>query len=122
MLQEVRQYAAFAIVKISQNSNVRKQVTEEGGLEPVLYLARTDEPEIQREIIPALCCLSFSLQNKIDICKFGGLPPIINALRDPNQVPTEHVRGSKVCEYGVVVLMRSLTRWGALKNRALPLS
>ena len=68
-----------ALVKIAQDSNVRKQVTEEGGLEPVLYLARTDEPEIQREVIPALCCLSFSTQNKIDMCKFGGLAPVIAA-------------------------------------------
>lgn len=81
---EVRQYAAYSLVKIAQNSNVRKQVTEEGGLEPVLYLARTDEPEIQREVIPALCCLSFSRLNKVDMCKYGGLPPIVAALRDMN--------------------------------------
>ena len=31
------------------------QVTEEGGLEPVLYLARTDEPEIQREVCVCVC-------------------------------------------------------------------
>lgn len=31
---EVRQYAAYAIVKIAQNSDLRKIVTEEGGLEP----------------------------------------------------------------------------------------
>ena len=43
---EVRQYAAYATVKIAQNAEVRKVVTEEGGLEPVLYLARTDEVEV----------------------------------------------------------------------------
>ena len=31
---EVRQYAAYACVKIAQNSDLRKIVTEEGGLEP----------------------------------------------------------------------------------------
>jgi hypothetical protein len=31
---EVRQYAAYAVTKIAQNSEVRKVVTEEGGLEP----------------------------------------------------------------------------------------
>lgn len=31
---EVRQYAAYAVVKIAQNSDLRKIVTEEGGLEP----------------------------------------------------------------------------------------
>jgi hypothetical protein len=35
---EVRQYAAYAVVKIAQNSDLRKIITEEGGLEPVLYL------------------------------------------------------------------------------------
>eukprot|EP00957_Ditylum_brightwellii_P168494 12825766-Ditylum_brightwellii.AAC.1 len=74
---EVRQYSAYAMVKIAQNSSLRHIVTEEGGLEPVLYLARTDEPEIQREVLPAIATLSFEDSNKIEICKNGGLPPII---------------------------------------------
>ena len=57
-------------------------MTEEGGLEPVLYLARTDEPEIQREVLPALCCLSFADANKIAICRNGGLEAIVRAIRD----------------------------------------
>lgn len=47
---EVRQFAAYAVVRVAQNAEVRKTVTEDGGLEPVLYLARTDEPEIQRQV------------------------------------------------------------------------
>ena len=79
-----RRYAAYALVKVAQNSDVRKQVTDEGGLEPVLYLARTDEPEIQVEVIPAICTLSFAEENKVDIAKNGGLPPVIAAIRDAN--------------------------------------
>ena len=71
-------------MKVAQNSDVRKQVTDEGGLEPVLYLARTDEPEIQVEVIPAICTLSFAEENKVDIAKNGGLPPVIAAIRDAN--------------------------------------
>ena len=81
---EVRLYAAYALTKIAQNADVRAVVSSEGGLEPVLYLARTDEPEIQREILPALSTLSFADSNKIEICKNGGLPPIISAIRDAN--------------------------------------
>lgn len=81
---QVRQYAAYALVKVGQNSDVRKQVTEEGGLEPVLYLARTEEPEIQRETLACLCSLSFSEENKINITKYGGLPPIMSAIRSPD--------------------------------------
>lgn len=81
---QVRQYAAYALVKVGQNSDVRKQVTDEGGLEPVLYLARTEEPEIQRETLACLCSLSFSEENKINITKFGGLPPVMSAIRSPD--------------------------------------
>jgi Armadillo/beta-catenin-like repeat len=81
---EVRQYAAYALVKVGQNSDVRKQVTDEGGLEPVLYLARTDEPEIQRETLACLCSLSFAEENKVNITKYGGLPAIAGAIRSPH--------------------------------------
>lgn len=81
---QVRQYAAYALVKVGQNSDVRKQVTEEGGLEPVLYLARTEEPEIQRETLACLCSLSFAEENKINITKYGGLPPVMSAIRSPD--------------------------------------
>lgn len=81
---QVRQYAAYALVKVGQNSDVRKQVTEEGGLEPVLYLARTEEPEIQRETLACLCSLSFSEENKINITKYGGLPPVMGAIKSPD--------------------------------------
>lgn len=83
-LDQVRQYAAYALVKVGQNSDVRKQVTEEGGLEPVLYLARTEEPEIQRETLACLCSLSFSEENKINITKYGGLPPVMSAIKSPD--------------------------------------
>lgn len=81
---QVRQYAAYALVKVGQNSDVRKQVTEEGGLEPVLYLARTEEPEIQRETLACLCSLSFAEENKINITKYGGLPPVMSAIKSPD--------------------------------------
>lgn len=80
----MRQYAAYALVKVGQNSDVRKQVTEEGGLEPVLYLARTEEPEIQRETLACLCSLSFAEENKINIARYGGLPPIMSAIKSPD--------------------------------------
>lgn len=96
---EVRQFAAYAVVKIARNAAVRDVVTEEGGLEPVLYLARTDEPAIQDEgmcvlsflqnirlmclfllVIPALCSLSFADANKYSICRNGGLPAILQGI------------------------------------------
>lgn len=80
----MRQYAAYALVKVGQNSDVRKQVTDEGGLEPVLYLARTEEPEIQRETLACLCSLSFAEENKINITKYGGLPPVMSAIKSPD--------------------------------------
>ena len=42
-------YAAFALVKIAHNAEIRKKITDEGGLEPVLFLSRTDDSEIWRE-------------------------------------------------------------------------
>ena len=48
----------------------------------MLYLARTDEAEIQKEVLPALCSLSFADANKIAICRNGGLDPVVRAVRD----------------------------------------
>lgn len=79
---EVRQYAAYACVKIAQNADVRDAITEAGGLEPVLYLSRTDEPEIQRQVLPALCCLSFHDSNKVPIVRYGGLDTVVRSIRD----------------------------------------
>lgn len=81
---EVRQYSSYAVTKIAQNADVRKAVTDEGGLEPVLYLARTDEEEIQKEVLPALCSLSFSDANKVAICRNGGLDSIVSSILDPS--------------------------------------
>ena len=71
--EQVRQYAAFALVKISHNGENMHKVTEEGGLEPVLYLARTDDVEVWREVVPGLCALSFVDANKVNIARCGGL-------------------------------------------------
>ena len=47
----IRLSSANAVVKIVQNAcDVRKVMTE-GGLEPVLYLAQIEEPEIHREVL-----------------------------------------------------------------------
>jgi hypothetical protein len=64
-------------VKLAHNAEIRKRITEEGGLEPVLFLSRTDDTEIHREVLPALCTLSFAEPNKIEICKHGGLTPLL---------------------------------------------
>ena len=61
---EIRQFSAFALVKMAQNSDVRAIVVSNGGLEPVLYLARTQSKDIQREVLPSLCCLSFDPMSK----------------------------------------------------------
>ena len=77
---EVRQYSSYAVTKIAQNADVRKAITDEGGLEPVLYLARTDDLEVQKEVLPALCSLSFADNNKVAICRNGGLGAIVRSI------------------------------------------
>ena len=47
-----------------------------------MYLARTDEAEIQRQVLPALCTLSFHDSNKIPICRNGGLDTVVRFIRD----------------------------------------
>jgi hypothetical protein len=77
----ITRYAAFALVKISHNGENMKKVTEQGGLEPVLFLARTDDPEVWREVIPGICMLSFVDTNKVNIARSGGLVPIVETLK-----------------------------------------
>jgi uncharacterized protein YejL (UPF0352 family) len=86
--EEIRQFAAFALVKVGQNAEIRRRITEEGGLEPVLFLSRTavddeelvkggEPPIIFKEVLPALATLSFAEANKVEIARNGGLRPIL---------------------------------------------
>ena len=78
---EMRNFAAFAVAELSRNSNMTQILTDEGGLEAVLYLARSDDKSVQRQVLPALTTLSSLDCNKIAICSNGALPPIIDFLR-----------------------------------------
>ena len=46
---EMRNFAAFAVSELSRNSDMMGIITDEGGLEPVLYLARSDDKRVQRQ-------------------------------------------------------------------------
>eukprot|EP01082_Thalassiosira_pseudonana_P011927 g10495.t1 g10495 contig4:1976124-1977335(+) len=81
---ELRTFAAFAVAQMSRNSDMMEIVTEEGGLEPVLYLARSDDKNTQREVLPALTTLSFLDCNKVPICMNGALPPIVGCISEDN--------------------------------------
>jgi hypothetical protein len=74
----MRNYAAYAVAQLSKNSDMMEIITSEGGLEPVLYLGRSDDKTVQREVLPALATLSFMDCNKEPICTNGSLPPIID--------------------------------------------
>ena len=77
---EMRNFAAFAVVELSRNADMMEIVTDEGGLEPVLYLARSDDRRVQRQVLPALTTLSFVDRNKAAICADGALPSIADLI------------------------------------------
>ena len=55
---EIRNNAAFAVAELCRNSDTMQILTDEGCLEPVLYLARSDDKSVQRQVLPALTTLS----------------------------------------------------------------
>lgn len=55
-------------------------ITNEGGLEPVLYLARSDDIDVQRQVLPALATLSFLDPNKLPIANDGGVETLVSVL------------------------------------------
>ena len=63
---------------------VGKRITEEAGLELVVFLATTDDPERHREDLPALCSLSFAEANKAWINKRDDLTPLLSTAPDVN--------------------------------------
>jgi hypothetical protein len=88
---ELRNFAALAVAELSRNSDMMQIITDEGGLEAVLYLARSDDKSVQRQVLPALTTLSFLDCNKVPICTNGALPPIIDFLRsDGRRSDEEH--------------------------------
>ena len=77
---QVRLYAAFAVAKLAENALMRKTITDEGGLESVLYLSRLLNLDVISEILPALANLSFIESNRKSICKYGGLSALCHVL------------------------------------------
>jgi hypothetical protein len=75
---ELRNYAAHALAEISRNSDMAEIITSEGGLNAVLYLARSDDRHVQRQVLPALTVLSFLDCNKTAICANGAIPPLLH--------------------------------------------
>lgn len=74
---QLRNYAAYAVAEISRNSDMAEKITGEGGLNVVLYLARSDDRSVQRQVLPALKTLSFLDCNKVGICENGALPSLL---------------------------------------------
>jgi hypothetical protein len=83
----IRQYAALVVTNIAKNMDLRNVVTEEGGLEPVLYLARIENSNIRGEVLAAIATLSFVDKNKEDLCFAGGMTVIIEELKKENADP-----------------------------------
>ena len=86
---ELRNYASYAVAQLSKNSDMMEIITSEGGLEPVLYLGRSTDKLVQREVLPALTALSFMDCNKVPICTNGSLPPIIEFINVARNNPEE---------------------------------
>ncbi len=85
----IRNYAAYTISELSKNPDMMEVMTEAGGLEPVMYLARSDDKKVQRDVLPALTALSFFDRNKLPICMNGALPAIIDCIDDSQNNPNE---------------------------------
>ena len=50
---------------------------QEGGLEPLTLLTTSEDVEILREVVAALCNLSLSDENKYEISKCGAIAPLV---------------------------------------------
>ncbi len=50
----MRNFAAFAVAELSRNSDVMQMLTDDIGLEAVLYLAQSDDKSIQRQVLQVL--------------------------------------------------------------------
>jgi hypothetical protein len=78
----VRVYAALIIANLGRNMNLSQIISDEGGLEPILYLARIENEKTRLEALPAFASLSFIQTNRDDICLFGGLFSILQGLQE----------------------------------------
>lgn len=86
---EIRNYSAFAISEIAKSYEMMEVITNEGGLEAVLYLARSDDKKVQRQVLGALTTLSFLDCNKMTICSNGALPMIVDCISESNNSADE---------------------------------
>lgn len=84
---ELRNYAAFTVAKLAANSDMMEIITDEGGLEPVLFLARSDDKRVQKHALKALTTLSFLESNKEAICTV--LPSISDFINDKSDANSQ---------------------------------
>ena len=59
------------------NEQNKMKIVQEGGLEPLTQLMRSDDIEILREVAAALANLSLSDENKYEVAKSGAIAPLI---------------------------------------------
>lgn len=78
----IRVYSALIIANLGRNIRLTNVLSVEGGLEPILYLARLESTITRREALPAIANLSFMPEYRDDICSYGGLFSIFQELQD----------------------------------------
>nr|CCA19593.1 vacuolar protein putative [Albugo laibachii Nc14] len=78
---QIRFHAAFAVARIARNPSYREIITDIGGLEPILSLLEQKEDFVDREILPAICSLSFMGVNK-QILSVQAIPFLVRMMSD----------------------------------------
>jgi hypothetical protein len=81
LADDMRMWAALTVANVSKNVAMREIVTDHGGLESVLDLARNDITQYRRNVLGAIASLSFVKRNKGQICFHGGIKVILQGLR-----------------------------------------
>ena len=78
--EKVRRNASYAVTMLASHPEMKDTVTEEGGLESILFLARTMGPSASGIVLPSITNLSRIHVNRYGICAYGGLPATVQGL------------------------------------------
>ncbi|XP_076868926.1 armadillo repeat-containing protein 3 isoform X2 [Brachyhypopomus gauderio] len=77
----VHEYATLCLVSLSVDFTGKVQIYERGGLEPLLRLLSSPDPDVQKNSVECICNLVKDSSSRVAVRELNGLPLLLELLR-----------------------------------------
>ena len=91
---EEKEEAARELFRLAHNDNNQVAIAMEGGIPPLVALARDGTDGQKQNAAGALCLLAINDDNQVAIAREGGIPPLVALARDGTEKQKEYAAGA----------------------------